>query len=389
MRAAAALALLLLFACGDDSIRPPIDPIITHLTAEPLIIATGEQSTITAVGYDRDQNPLTYSWEASGGILTGAGDSIVWVAPEAEGTYAIFLTIVDDEGGTDTDSVLVDVWNGTLLINTGGGLIAYGFDGDHFGITEGRRLNGTHLLKGDDIEVFDTRIYLSGVNGEYRILEVGYDGQLISSTMPIRPDIYASGFTVLPDGGFAVLDNYSDSIHILVRDGSPRATVPIPDPLPGLLGRQIVDGLVVGDRLIVSETGRGKVFSVNLTTHESSTVLEFSEPGSWLGAIARDGDGVFHVYMNDDGVGKIYSFTENGEPWKTCTLPETNAFGLTSVGAYLFATVNHAGTVYRINRFTGEVEKILDGLDWPTDIEYLPVKLEKLAQASARSTRPG
>ncbi|NNM03935.1 MAG: hypothetical protein HKO65_02435 [Gemmatimonadetes bacterium] len=377
MRAAAVLAVLLLFACDDDGIRPPIDPIITDLTAEPLIVATGEQSTITAVGYDREQHPLTYSWEATGGSLAGAGDSVVWTAPEVEGTYAIFLTILDEEGGTDTDSVLVDVRNGTLLINTGGGLIAYGFDGDHFGITEGRSLSGTDLLKGDDIEVFGTRIYLSGIKEEYRILEVGYDGRLLSSTSPIRPDIYAAGFTVLPDGGFAVLDNYSDSVHILDQDGFPRATVPIPDPLPGLLGRQIVDGLVVGNRLIVSETGRGKIFSVDLTTYETFVFFEFFETESWLGAIAWDGGEVFHVYMNHDGVGKVFAFAETGEPQKVCTLPETNAFGLASVGSYLFATVNRAGTVYRINRFTRKVEKILDGLDWPTDIEYLPVGLEK------------
>jgi hypothetical protein len=376
MRAFVAVAALLLCACRDDGTRPPIDPIIVSLTAEPRIVATGEQSTITAVAYDREQHPLSLSWEVSGGSLTGTGDSIVWTAPGVEGTYWVFLTIVDDEGGSDRDSVTVDVWNGTLLINTGGGLLAYTFDGGHFGLTEGRTLGGTELLKGDDLEVLGTRIYLSGVNGEYRLLELGHDGRPISSTPPFEQGIYAAGFVVLPDGGFAVLDNDSDTVHVVAPDGSPRARVPIPNPAPGLFGRQTVDGLVVGNRLIVSETGNGQVFEVDLATYQASILFEFSEPDSWLGAIARDRDGTFHVYMAHRDWARIYSVSEDGAVRKLSTLPGRHASGLTSVGAYLFAAVNHAGAVYRIDRFTGEVEVILDGLDWPTDIEYLPMRLE-------------
>jgi hypothetical protein len=266
----------------------------------------------------------------------------------------------------------VDVWNGTLLINTGDGLMGYHFDGSLSKLTERWIGNGTAILKGDDVEVLGTQVYLSGVSGDYRILEIGHDGRWLSSTLPTVPDIYAVGFTALPDGAFAVLDNDSDLVYILAPDGSPRATIPIPDPHPL---RQVLDGLVVGNRLVVSETGKGQIFEVDLDTYETSIFLTFPEPGGFLGAIGGDGDGTFHVYRYHPDGHRVFSFTEGGAPRILCTLPEQHISGLVSVGSYLFAALNHAGTVYRINRFTGEFEKILDGLNWPTDIEYLPLRL--------------
>jgi hypothetical protein len=145
--------------------------------------------------------------------------------------------------------------------------------------------------------------------------------------------------------------------------------------LRGLLGVQTLDGLVAGNRLIASENGRGQIFEVDLSTYEASILHAFSEPDFWLGAIARDWDGTFHVYMGQSHGGKVVSFDEGGGSRKLCTLTEHHIAGLAAVGSYLFAAVNHAGAVYRINRFTGEAEKILDGLDWPSDVEYLPVPL--------------
>lgn len=210
----------------------------------------------------------------------------------------------------------------------------------------------------------------------FPILELGHEGQPISSTPLFDHSIYAAAFAILPDGGFAVLDNYSDSVYIVAPVGAPRARIPIPNPARGLLGCKTVDGLVAGNRLIASETGHGQVFEADLATKQASILFGFSEPDSWLGAITRDSDGTFQVYMSHSNGGRIYSFTERGAVRKLCTLPEKHVTGLASLGAFLFATVNHEGAVHRIHRFTGESESVLDGIDWPTDIEYLPVRLE-------------
>ena len=375
MRAVAALAVLVLSACGSDLLPPPIDPVLMALRADPPIIGTGGRSTLSAEGHDREGLPLTYRWEVSGGTLEGTGDSVTWIAPGEEGTYTVYLTLIDEEGGTAGDSVLVDVWDGSLLVNTGGGLLAYNFDETQHKLTEGRDLPGTHFLKGDDIEVRGTEIFVSGVYAGYQIFSMTHEGQLFSSTTTFRPDIHAAGFTALPGGGFAVLDNLNDTVHFAGPDGSHRATVPIPDARPGRLGIQNLDGLVAGNQLIASETGYQKVFSVDLNTYEADVFFEFPEKDAHLGAIAQDGDGNFHMYVFIDGRREIHSFTRKGDLKKLCTLPEDHVSALVAVGAHIFATVNRAGAVYRINRFTRKYKKILDGLDWPTDVEYLPVRL--------------
>jgi hypothetical protein len=45
------------------------------------------------------------------------------------------------------------------------------------------------------------------------------------------------------------------------------------------------------------------------------------------------------------------------------------------VGRYLYVVVNLEGTLRRVHAETGEVELLVDQLDYPEDIEYVPVDL--------------
>jgi len=84
-------------------------PIISSLTANPTSVSTDGNSTITCSASDPDGDTLTYSWNKTGGTVSGSGSSVTWTAPSSEGTYTITCTISDGNGGTDQKSVNVTV----------------------------------------------------------------------------------------------------------------------------------------------------------------------------------------------------------------------------------------------------------------------------------------
>lgn len=102
-------ALVITAACCPPGNNPPV---ITSLTADPTSVAPGEASIITCDASDPDGDTLTYSWAYSGpstGSIPGTGSTITWVAPDAEGTYTISVTVDDGRGGTATENCQVTV----------------------------------------------------------------------------------------------------------------------------------------------------------------------------------------------------------------------------------------------------------------------------------------
>lgn len=86
-------------------------PIIESLIANPTSVQPGGQSRITVSARDPENDPLTYNWSASGGILsstTGAGEKI-WTAPSATGTYRVTVTVTDNQPGRTPVSRSVDI----------------------------------------------------------------------------------------------------------------------------------------------------------------------------------------------------------------------------------------------------------------------------------------
>jgi hypothetical protein len=84
-------------------------PSITSLTAYPDSLAPGEASTVTCVASDPDGDTLSYVWTATGGTVSGTGDTITWIAPPVAKGYMVRVNVSDGNGGTDHDSVPVIV----------------------------------------------------------------------------------------------------------------------------------------------------------------------------------------------------------------------------------------------------------------------------------------
>ena len=66
---------------------------------------------LTASASDPDDDPLTYAWSASDGVIAEAADPATarWTAPSTIGTVTIGVEVSDGEGGTAAAEVAVDV----------------------------------------------------------------------------------------------------------------------------------------------------------------------------------------------------------------------------------------------------------------------------------------
>ncbi len=96
--------------------------------------------SLTANVFDSNGDPISYSWNTSGGSISGSGSTVDWMAPATEGIYQITLTVQDDEGlsATAITNVLVKNFN-----PSSGELIAwYPFSGNGNDIS-GNNLHGT------------------------------------------------------------------------------------------------------------------------------------------------------------------------------------------------------------------------------------------------------
>jgi hypothetical protein len=88
-----------------ESVNTP--PEISSLDPSATSVALEGSCTISCAASDADGDTLTYDWTATGGTITGQGSTITWMAPAAEGSYVITVSVSDDKGGTASDSCAV------------------------------------------------------------------------------------------------------------------------------------------------------------------------------------------------------------------------------------------------------------------------------------------
>jgi hypothetical protein len=102
------LVILTMLLAGGCFNKPPT---ITSLTPGATSVARGESCTVSCVASDPDtDDTLTYAWSATGGSVSGSGDTITWIAPTTEGSYTVTATVSDGEE-TASDSCNITVVN--------------------------------------------------------------------------------------------------------------------------------------------------------------------------------------------------------------------------------------------------------------------------------------
>ena len=285
-------------------------------------------------------------------VLAGCSESLVDPA-SSTGSGQIALT------GAIKDELNL---RGTLLVASRGGLFAVSERGESF------LLNpiGSASV---NVEVCGTRIFMYYFG---HIVEIDHSGAEIA-TVEIPDWIgYPIAFTALPDGGFAIYDCVVDSVYFVDSSGGFLQAVDMPgEDAPGHM--QIMRGIVLDGKLIVSESGDGEIAEIDLETYAVSTLRDFERPSP------------YGYYGDIDHLGRYYyisrrqavqRFTETSELEDVAVFEDD--FNVTSIAIlkhHAYVTLNFAGKVCKVNLSSGKTKLLLDGLDYPVDIEFLPVVL--------------
>jgi hypothetical protein len=345
--------LLLAAGCGNETTSPGNRTPSTSLAADPGTVDPSGVSTITCTASDPDGDDITYTWNAEDGIVSGSGSAVTWTSPLIEGTYQIWVTVDDGEGHSASDTTEVEVRGGTLLMESRGGLIAVGMDASSFVLYSARA----------EVEVLGTRIF----KGPNNATEIDHSGNIIGGPGQPPEVTRVTGFMMLPDGGVAYAENGTDSVFFVSPTGAFIEAVQLPEASSI---NQVMSGIVVGNDLIISETGSHKLARIDLTTHEVSIFKDLTQLSSWLGDIEYL-DGMYYLTQWES----LHEFTETGEPTEIAHFDVGSILGVAVVGTSAFVTSRNEDRIYRVDIPTGAVEIFAEGFNEPYEIEYLPVGL--------------
>jgi len=86
--------------------RPPE---VDTLTADAEWAFPAGSITVSCNASDLDGHELHYEWTATGGHISGTGSEVTWTAPEEPGQHSITVTVDDGHGGSDTETLSVNV----------------------------------------------------------------------------------------------------------------------------------------------------------------------------------------------------------------------------------------------------------------------------------------
>jgi hypothetical protein len=96
--------------CSASFTVKAFEPPTISCTASPSTIKPGDPSTITSIGQSPQNRPLTYSYSASAGTISGNGTTASYSsAGAATGAVGITCNVADDKGGTATASTSVTI----------------------------------------------------------------------------------------------------------------------------------------------------------------------------------------------------------------------------------------------------------------------------------------
>jgi hypothetical protein len=82
---------------------------ITSLEAEPERVLPSGSCQIVCAATDHDGDELSYNWSADGGGITGEGATVIWTAPNSEGSCNVTVTVTDGRGGEVMNQVTITV----------------------------------------------------------------------------------------------------------------------------------------------------------------------------------------------------------------------------------------------------------------------------------------
>jgi hypothetical protein len=84
-------------------------PRIKALASESVLAVHNTSVSLYCTAVDKDSDPLTYLWTATGGVYEEPGPAVQWIAPDQAGTYTLSCRVEDGSGGVDSARVEIEV----------------------------------------------------------------------------------------------------------------------------------------------------------------------------------------------------------------------------------------------------------------------------------------
>lgn len=110
------LALVIFISCeSEQMVNPTIHklknypPVINELVAQDSIVMGGTSTRVYCLATDLDNDYLKYQWSTDGGRIEGSGPVVKWAAPTNSKYYLLRCKVLDDKGGTASDSIWLRV----------------------------------------------------------------------------------------------------------------------------------------------------------------------------------------------------------------------------------------------------------------------------------------
>lgn len=104
--------VFVLIGCGiDESETGNLAPVITVFEVDSEVVYPGTEVSIQLRSADLNNDPLTYTWSASHGAITGDETGAIWNAPDEEIKSQIQVTVSDGVKST-TSTLDIQVWRG-------------------------------------------------------------------------------------------------------------------------------------------------------------------------------------------------------------------------------------------------------------------------------------
>jgi hypothetical protein len=219
------------------------------------------------------------------------------------------------------------------------------------------------LFPGKNVEIYEKNIYTTKYNSYVEVYTI--DG-ILQSTIDIPSEVkYFIDFVVIPNMGFAFLDNRYDKVYITDLEGNFLRSISIPNVQEGGDNHlQNVDGIIIENNIVISENGNNEIFCISLEDYSAEIYKNLSHLRGWLGA--------FDYYKGINYIcqaTRIYSFIEDGSPNLISELPEGNITGIVIYDGHAFVTINFKNKIMKVNLDYGTYEDFASGLSYPKDIE--------------------
>jgi outer membrane protein OmpA-like peptidoglycan-associated protein len=96
--------------CTAPYVVKAIEPPTVSCSASPVTVVSGDPSTITAIGISPQNRPLTYSYSATSGTVSGSGTTATLsTGGTSNGTATVTCNVADDKGQTASGTTVVTI----------------------------------------------------------------------------------------------------------------------------------------------------------------------------------------------------------------------------------------------------------------------------------------